>query len=1116
MFRDDTNNTSPTADIQQNLDKTLRLLNGNNDKTNSNQHLFRESSSSFNIDSNSFIFPENINYLKSTNQSTTSNPYLFEAISKTEMKTFSLFTQNCYHKCLINRAIPEYTKEQIKLSVAKFQSFLDKVEPVENLLPAFFNEIHNFSQICFESMNESRPSIQEYSEKVHESEMNRIKIQNQLISLQKNYQEILEKNHALSESIEFEHKQILSLLSQLSISVSPMKDDNRFIEKIIRIIQTEINKKDIEIQEKDEKNKQYSEMLSKFLFQPNSNPIWSDDPSIFETFLEDYKNSSQNNEMILQRILSEFNTQDSLSIQKEISKLKSSLLDSQKENQKLKEKIEMLKQDQNDLMSKNKESNDLSQTLSQTLSELQQQISDQKIQNDQLQNKNSQILKEKEMTEISNSEIDTKFKDLQNHHDSLKIELNTMKEENTLLKTQNNSLNSKLTTENVNKNELAKSLSVLQDECSQVKIELETKNESIDKLTLSLQMANSQVSELKRRNFQLTDELKQSGTVSEINQGYLAQIASLTDEVNSLNHQITELQEKEHELNQTKSSLNSLLKAYENLKLKKSQYKEELSSMVNSLGEFESIQQENESLKEKENQLEMVILKYKELKSIHKNSIIELKSVEKDKFNLEEQNKQLKLELDEFEKKCAFVEKSSDNLNREFNELKEKFNDISVQNTSLQTKSDRISTENKLLNENLNRCQNLLNDSLQKVELLKNSKLKLDEENRFLKASHDKGLAESKSFESQNKSLESAIASLKSDNANLTTKLNEQIQLNKTLQASSLEQNKTIKNLEIDYNSKVTELEAVQSIFKSAIETKEFVISHQKAQIDELKNSFKNSRQKVNISPDDDQIQIQEALIQSKEKEIENHKSEIHSLNEKVDNLSQINFELTQLNKSLSTQLDSKTETIETIQNQLIEMRKENSSISHSLDCSSLKISELETNQLNQSQLEKDFEILETKLSESDHQNQKLKETIQKLKYKLQSAAMEKNELVNHAEKLIDQIQLYKQKIKSDKILIKQLKQYIKSKEVSKQPQFDQSQIYDVIKKIESNLYTFPIEKNLIDMNDSLFDKLKNIEEIIQKVKDLYEEQDRSLERLTSLTSTQHETIIRMSKGKKE
>ena len=195
-------------------------------------------------------------------------------------------------------------------------------------------------------MISNNPSPEDYTQKVHNSEMLRIKIQNQLFTLQQKFNEENEKNQSLLDQIENEHQQISNFTSQFSI-LSPIKEDSRFVERQIKVIQSEINQRDFKIRENTEKVGQFQSILTNFVYNEKPPNFQSNEPSFYKRFLDDFKTNSNLNESLIKTLTSllSLSSKESGQITKEVSKLlkeNSMLRQIQSENLELKSKNQSL------------------------------------------------------------------------------------------------------------------------------------------------------------------------------------------------------------------------------------------------------------------------------------------------------------------------------------------------------------------------------------------------------------------------------------------------------------------------------------------------------------------------------------------------------------------------------------------------------------------------------------------------------------------------------------------------------------------------------------------------------------------------------------------------------
>ena len=140
------------------------------------------------------------------------------------------------------------------------------------------------------------------------------------------------------------------------------------------------------------------------------------------------------------------------------------------------------------------------------------------------------------------------------------------------------------------------------------------------------------------------------------------------------------------------------------------------------------------------------------------------------------------------------------------------------------------------------------------------------------------------------------------------------------------------------------------------------------------------------------------------------------------------------------------------------------------------------------------------------NKNNELLQKVNKLTYDQKQIQME----IQHKEKTVSKLKKYIQ-TQNDSIEEVERQKDDLSQSLAR---FDNDEIQDLLKKIEKGLSSFPIERDITKRDGSIVSKLKGINVMINKVRSLYDDLEINLERLSSLTSTQHETIVKMSKGK--
>lgn len=1182
---------SQTSDIQQSLEKTLKLLNESEKEKNDLKaellSLKRELTST-QKQQNSYIldsFDTADQILESNHYSlpTQSNSSYLESLIKSEIGSFYLFAQNCYHKCSGNESIGEFTREKFKIICNKFQDINQSYDSINLILPSFVNEIQNFSRLCFDSMMENL-SYEDYSQKIHDTEMQRIKTQSQLFSLQQKINEENEKNQTLLDQIENEHQQISNLTSQFSI-LSPIKDDSRFVERQVKLIQSEISQRDFKIRDNSEKVNQFSSMLINFIYGDNHPNYISNEPSYFKHILDEYKTNSTLNDSIIRSLTNilSLSTTETNQITREVTKLirdNSILQQLQSENLNLKSKMQSLESYANEMSDKNRQTSENFSTISQQVQKLKVKIAELESRNDQLESENSQLsinittlTQQTQLLDQQKNQTDSNFAnisfELATANDKIKQQkekIDNLTSKNSFLSKQFENVNSQTTQLQLKSSKLAEEnqkliekVDELSNNNKNLSIDNKVKKENIEQLTKTLQIANSQVRELKEKQKILSEEndnLKTSqinfDKIIKQNKIYLNSIEQLTTEIDNLKLVKQELDNKNEQFKQTQSSFDGLLNAYQNEKEKRIQMKSQMSDLLKIKEQFEQVQNENLELLEKNSRFNEISRKYKDLIVIEKQEkaeLAKLRTVMSENIAFSDKCLNLTTELEEMKKSHSQLEIEYEKVNKELENLKQGFNILNSQKELLEQKNNRSFTENKVLSEDLDRSKNLLNNSNLKLNEVSVLKSALEEEKMKLKNKIDSLEKFTNDLQIENKELQKKVYQLNeltkskadleitlnskdSQIQNLSDKLNSSEKSKDEISASFQNKNNELKALKIELHSKVSELQAIQSSLKSQIQTKELIIATQNSQIEELKGTVQNMTEQNSLFKSQNeavnsQIANQNLALKDQENKIKEQKSKINSLSNEISQLADKNEKLDQLNKSLSAQLDSKSQTIEDNENEITELKKINYDLSSSLDRSSLKISELQSDQLTQSQLERDLDILQQKLQESERQNHRLAKTISKMKANTESIMGKNDSLTQKINELTAEQKQIQFDIMQKEKTVSKLKKYIQDQNASIEEserqkadlsqslaRYDNDAIRELLKKIENGLSSFPIERDISKKDSSIISKLKIINGMINKVRTLYDDLEINLERLSSLTSTQHETIVKMSKGR--
>ena len=566
--------------------------------------------------------------------------YNYSPLSSQKIENNSAPLLNDERKEKLNQTIKKLQQISYNLSSAT-QSTISSSPKISNIkmdFSSFFDELHNFSDVFIESLLDKGISSSNYSsndiiddfnssgnsdlnKKLHDSEMQKLKFQNQLFRVQRRFEEENERSQSLTDQIKNEHLKISQFTSKLFQGNSPIFDDDKFIDKELDLIFSQITTRDSKLQDCMNQLTTYNSIITGFFesngifdssFKYNSNSIdvnegvnFTQIKTNFDTITEKNKsiqNTLQNamNQLLLtsndppQKVLSEISKL--MKCENDLIQLKSDYEVSRNENEELNGKIESLQFQVSELNDQNREALDQSTTLSQKLKQLRTRVAE-------LEATNGRLTSDKSKLDIRTKELETQNQVLIRQKDVVETsldhstqELNKMRDESTKMKrtindlsNRNKELNERVELTSSQNSELYNKSSKLTDSYKNLSNDYQSltqshgdalndikeKRQTIDNLAQSLQSANMQISDLKTKvsdfqteNRRLQIYETQSASLLKENQEYLKQINEKDLELKSLRLAKEELKRKQDECSKMQESIESMIAAYQKEKEK--------------------------------------------------------------------------------------------------------------------------------------------------------------------------------------------------------------------------------------------------------------------------------------------------------------------------------------------------------------------------------------------------------------------------------------------------------------------------------------------------------------------------------------------------------------------
>ena len=679
------------------------------------------------------------------------------------------------------------------------------------------------------------------------------------------------------------------------------------------------------------------------------------------------------------------------------------------------------------------------------------------------------------------------------------------------------------------------------DELHRKKAEYQKLQQSVDNIIAAFQ-------EEKEKNKKLSQKVKENEFLREKTLQFEQQISNLSTEV------------------ATSQRLKKLVEQYE------ATIKTLSSQSDNLQGQIEVITSDNADAQAKiitlSAQHTNLQRKYKDLKMLEKQEKIQLAQSRSDFSKSANENLRLS-------KQVTLLQNENDTLKESVKTLtsqNEVLKDISNKyNKNLQI-SENLKDQNRTLSEGLKTFE-IQNQSLQKqlesqtsiISQLKSQFKEAENDKKDLSVelqTHKTALQSARQIEKENNSLkydtqskDIKIAELQSNQVQLQSQLDSKNHLLNSLnrQISDMKSTNKLLNEQLtEIRDQMNQLQIQNNSLKSQVSTKSLIIKNYESKLSQHMQLSINDSEKFKT------LQIENLRLKENAKnndsvfrQVEEFRNANQLLSATVANLESRNNKLQQINDTLTAQLESKTQQFDIVERNLREMKTLNSNLSNSLDKSTLKISELEMQSnvasselISKNSIEKENSILRQKNHEMETKNIKLKSDLSQMKAQLSRLIKDNETLLTKIDKTtlkFEQIQTENRQLKNSLALksipdrndlikqkdetINQLRSLVASQESSiSELERQASQVSDMKKKyengtllalmnqIESNLSDFPIDRDYtIDLDNSLPSKLRNISSMIFKVKNLYDEQERSIERLTSVQKAQHDTILRMT-----
>lgn len=908
-----------------------------------------------------------------------------------------------------------------------------KSNSIKQTVSMFFDELHNFCDIFVESLLDRDPPIrqlQDFDEtkfsgdankQLHDTEMQKLKIQNQLFRMQRRFDEENDRSQSLSDQLKNEHLKISQFTTKLFQSSNDFDDDN-FIDKEIELIFQNVTARDNKIRECQALNDNYSSILTEFL---DSNGLYDrtfdmDDISElkrklnelteshhdYETAIQDIKNqllltSSDSNQKILAEIAKYMKYED------ELIQVKSEYENSQKENNQLNTKIQSFQYQIS-------EANDQNNTITQKLKQLKLKSTEMENINDrlstdkvELQSKVSELDAQRKLLErqksVMEESLDTSNKQvskLTTESAQMKQTIETLIEKNRYLSEkcdQTSTQNSELYTKSAKLTSSFKSLSndfqSLSKTHEDAIRDIKEKGSTIDQLNISLQQANEHIEHMRKKLDIARTEIKRLQVVE----------MKHTDLLN-------EHDEMKLELSQTERELDGLKKSKDELKQKTEECRKLQETVDNVISMHNAEKDKNKILRKKCQDTEFLREKTIQFEEKIRKLSSEAASCQ-----------QLKKLVEQYEETISTLSNQSDSLHNQIELIsndhqnaQDKIVNLTHEQTSLSRKYKDLKIIEKQEKWNLAQCKNELSKANGEILKMTGQISALKEENNNLRANIDMLTKTSNRYDSLVKSTEL----LQQENETLNEGLKTYEVQNRSLRKQLDSQSQIISQLKTQFRRSEDDRNSISY----ELQTKNSMLMSQK-QVEKENQSLKTDKEQkssqiIQLQQDNlrltNQLDSKNLLIQNLNAQIRDLKETNDNLNNQLndtrDNLSQLKL----TNNSLKSQISTKSLIIQNYETKI----SQNTELTMS-DSERYKSIQIENMRLKENQKQSD--MLYIQLEETRNKNSELIASIAKLEAKnlklealnssLTSQIEQKTRINSDSERLIQQMKIENQNL---------------------------------------------------------------------------------------------------------
>lgn len=854
---------------------------------------------------------------------------------ESEIGSFAQFVQTTLRKFSETKSLSSAQKESLEQSARQFLAIRDSTN-LKQKVTQFFDEVQNYCNILIDKALEravngtaipSDGDSPDVSKALHDSEMQKLKLQNQLFRAERRLDEETEANQAMRDQMKSEHMAIAQLTTKL-FPGSSVLEDQFYVRKEMGRIEQAFDKAKKELLELKSRESQLAQLTSTLSDRAGRQSLTGDLVVDLRGLLEKSLESAEENADGLQRVASVLKVQggdvDAMLYEihrgqkatAELGQAKKELVEVKNQNREMGDELESLSQvsreneranAQNEVLSKqvrqyqvqlaavSEESSDLKHKVKALIKQNEKLLEDQKV-NEEVVSKTTKDLSE---TQVEVQVTKGRLADVTKAHEALQDEFTRLSRTYATLTAEHEGLTK---------------------DARETATELKIKKTALAQVTEALQVANEELVQLREKVEEYEIEksryekcsAKLSSVMSE-NQQYLEEMHKQSVQIAVLSPVKANLARMTERCAQLSESLEEAKDAYEAEKEKVKQMKpkvKEAEFLAKKVAEFEvTIARlnkevaENARLKMICDQREKTIASLTHHSDSLESQVASLSSTNRDLMETSQKVASLRRSLDDSETRVKQLTVRNKQINDRLTNISAEKGELEVQLEIVTDKCDKLETEN----DRLKSSEKELISSSAKAKLLKEQNAALSE-----------GI---KTFESHNKTLSSRMASLSEQVDELQRQLVESEDKRKFLESQLQAQlavsdglrevedeNRRLRRENQKATAKVTELQSLHGSISSQLDTKAAIVQNLSTQLTQIQSSLRAN--KARIAELESQKESLQAQVETKAMIIANYEHQIEELRETNETLVQV----TKQSKTMServAQLETKNRTLQ-------------------------------------------------------------------------------------------------------------------------------------------------------------------------------------------------------------